>query len=135
ETNINLIPTSTIRKLNLTEEIKPTRIYLQLTDNSIKYPSDIIKNIIIKIKPFTFPTDFIILKIEKHKNTTLILEKPFLTTERTLIDVQQKKITLRINENKFKLNIIKTMQHPDTSNDCLNVNIINSLIKKINITE
>ncbi|POO76454.1 hypothetical protein C1T30_43095, partial [Bacillus sp. MBGLi97] len=78
--NINLIPASTIRKLDLTEEIKPTRIYLQLTYDSTKYPSDVIEDIIIRIGPFAFPTDFIILKMKKHKSTTLILKRPFLTT-------------------------------------------------------
>ncbi|RAV24208.1 hypothetical protein DQE84_16855, partial [Staphylococcus warneri] len=73
--------------------------------------------------------------MKKHKNTTLILERPFLATGRTLIDVQKEKLTLRINENKFKINIIKTIQHPDTSNDCMSADIIDSLIKKINITE
>ncbi|XLU34891.1 hypothetical protein S245_070957, partial [Arachis hypogaea] len=37
--SINLIPASTIRKLGLNEEVKPTQICLQFADGSIKYPS------------------------------------------------------------------------------------------------
>ena len=35
--SINLIPASTIKKLGLTDEVKPTWICLQLVDGSIKY--------------------------------------------------------------------------------------------------
>ena len=87
--SINLIPTSTIRKLGLTEEIKPTRICLQLADGSIKYPSGVIEDMIVKVGPFAFPTDFMVIEIEEHKSATLILGRPFLATGRILIDVRK----------------------------------------------
>ena len=122
--SINLIPASTIRKLGLTEEVKPTRISLQLADGSIKYPSGVIEDLIVRVGPFAFPTDFVVLEMEEHKSATLILERPFLATGRTLIDVQKGEVTLRVNEDEFKLNAVKAMQHPDTSNDCMSTDII-----------
>ena len=53
--SINLIPASTIKKLGLIEEVKLTRICLQLADGSIIYPSDIIEDMIVTIGPFAFP--------------------------------------------------------------------------------
>ncbi|KAL1333926.1 hypothetical protein AAHE18_11G139700 [Arachis hypogaea] len=112
--SINLIHASTIRKLGLTEEVKPTRICLQLADGSLKYPSGVIEDMIVRVGSFAFPTDFVVLEMEEHKSATLILGRPFLATGRTLIDVQQGEITLRVNDDEFKLNAVKAMQHPDT---------------------
>ncbi|XLU18238.1 hypothetical protein S245_054304 [Arachis hypogaea] len=73
--------------------------------------------------------------MEEHKSATLILGRPFLATGRTLIDVQQGEITLRVNEDKFKLNAVKAMQHPDTSKDFMKVDLIDSLVEEINMAE
>ncbi|KAL1290734.1 hypothetical protein AAHE18_20G150300 [Arachis hypogaea] len=133
--SINLIPASTIRKLGLTEEVKPTRICLQLADGSTKYPSGVIEDMIVRVGPFAFPTDFVVLEMEEHKSATLILGRPFLATGRSLIDVQQGEITLRVNDDEFKLNAVKAMQHPDTSKDCMKVDFIDSLVEEINMAE
>ncbi|KAL1317817.1 hypothetical protein AAHE18_15G160500 [Arachis hypogaea] len=133
--SINLIPASTIRKLGLTEEVKPTRICLQLADGSTKYPSGVIEDMIVRVGPFAFPTDFVVLEMEEHKSATLILGRPFLATGRSLIDVQQGEITLRVNDDEFKLNAVKAMQHPDTSKDCMKVDLIDSLVEEINMAE
>ncbi|XP_072077040.1 uncharacterized protein [Arachis hypogaea] len=133
--SINLIPASTIRKLGLTEEVKPTRICLQLADGSTKYPSGVIEDMIVRVGPFAFPTDFVVLEMEEHKSATLILGRPFLANGRSLINVQQGEITLRVNDDEFKLNAVKAMQHPDTSTDCMKVDLIDSLVEEINMAE
>ncbi|KAL4293610.1 hypothetical protein AHAS_Ahas18G0145300 [Arachis hypogaea] len=133
--SINLIPASTIKKLGLTNEVKPMRICLQLADGSIKIPSGVIEDMIVKVGPFSFPTDFVVLEMEEHKSATLILGRPSLATGRTLIDVQKGEITLRVNEDEFKLNAVKAMHHPDTSKDCLSADIIDSLVEEVNMTE
>ena len=53
----------------------------------------------------------------------------------TLIDVQKGEVTLRVNEDEFKLNAVKAMQHPDTPNDCMGADIIDSLVEEINMAE
>ncbi|KAL1299995.1 hypothetical protein AAHE18_18G148100 [Arachis hypogaea] len=133
--SINLIPASTIRKLGLTDEVKPTRICLQLADGSTKYPSGVIEDMIVRVGPFAFPTNFVVLEMEEHKSVTLILGRPFPATGRSLIDVQQGEITLRVNDDEFKLNAVKAMQHPDTSTDCMKVDLIDSLVEEINMAE
>ena len=73
--------------------------------------------------------------MEEHKSATLILGRPFLATGRTLIDVQKGEVTLRVNEEEFKLNVVKAMQHPDTPNDCMSVDIIDSLVREVNMAK
>ncbi|XP_022883426.1 uncharacterized protein LOC111400232 [Olea europaea var. sylvestris] len=70
-------------------EAKSTTVSLQLADRSIKHPRGICEDILVKVDKFIFPTDFIILDIEKDRDVRLILDCPFLATGRALIDVQK----------------------------------------------
>ncbi|XP_057745156.1 uncharacterized protein LOC130963023 [Arachis stenosperma] len=97
--SINLIPSSLIKKLGI-QEVKRTYICLQLADGSIKFSSGVVEDMIVKVGPFVFPTDFVVLDMEEHKNASIILWRPFLATGRTLIDVQKGEVTLRVNENE-----------------------------------
>ena len=92
-------------------------------------------DMIVTVGPFAFPTDFVVPEMEEHKSTTLILGRHFLATGRTLIDVQKGEVTLRVNEDEFKLNAVKAIQHPDTPKDCMKVDLIDSLVEEINMAE
>ena len=84
--NINLMPMSIIKKLNL-GEARPTTVTLQLVDRSLTHLCDIIKDVLVKVDKFIFPVDFIILDMEEDKEVPIILKRPFLATRRALIDV------------------------------------------------
>ncbi|XP_015970428.1 uncharacterized protein LOC107493911 [Arachis duranensis] len=128
--SINLIPASLIKKLCLTEEVKPTRMCLQLADGSIKIPSRVKEDIIVKIGLFAFPINFVVLDIEGHKSASLILGR-----RRTLNDVEKEEVTLRVNEEKFVLNAVKAMQHPDIPKECLSIDFVDSLVEEVNMAE
>ncbi|XP_020997228.1 uncharacterized protein LOC110280501 [Arachis duranensis] len=81
--SINLISASLIKKPCLTEEVKPTRMCLQLADGSIKIPSGVIEDMIFKVGPFAFPTDFMVLDIEGHKS---VVQHPDIPKECLSID-------------------------------------------------
>ncbi|XP_057734186.1 uncharacterized protein LOC130949507 [Arachis stenosperma] len=108
--SINLMPSSLVKKLRI-HEVKPTCICLQLADGSIKIPSRVVEDLIVRVRLFTFPTDFVILDMEENKNASIILGRPFLATGRTIIDVQKGEVTLRVGKNEFVLNTVKAMQH------------------------
>ncbi|XP_057730728.1 uncharacterized protein LOC130946064 [Arachis stenosperma] len=133
--SINLIPALLIKRLYLTHEVKPTRICLSLADGSVKLPSGVIEDMIVRVGPFDFPTAFVMLKMDEHKSATLILGKPFLAPGQTLIDIQKGEVTLRVNEDEFMLNIVKAMQHPDTPEECMSIDIIDSLVEEVNMAE
>ncbi|XP_015949198.1 uncharacterized protein LOC107474121 [Arachis duranensis] len=116
--SINLLPSSLIKKLGI-QEVKHTHICLQLTDGSIKLPSGVVEDMIVKVRPFVFSIDFVVLEMEEHKNASIILGRSFLATRRTLIDVQKGEVTLRVDEDEFVLNAIKAMQYPDTLEECM----------------
>ncbi|KAI4299930.1 hypothetical protein L6164_033350 [Bauhinia variegata] len=93
--SINLMPLSIYRKLN-NGEAKPTTVSLQLADRSIKYPRGIVEDVLVKVDKFIFLADFIVLDMEEDQEIPIILGRPFLATERALIDVQKGNLTFRV---------------------------------------
>ena len=89
------MPLSVFRTLGL-EEPKPTSVSLQLADRSIKYPTGVIEDVLVKLKMLYFPADFIVRDVEEDREVPLILGRPFLATDNILINVQQEKLTLRV---------------------------------------
>ncbi|XP_024971932.1 uncharacterized protein LOC112510815 [Cynara cardunculus var. scolymus] len=95
--SINLMPLSVFNTLGI-GEARPTTIILQLADKSIAHPKGKIEDVLVQVHKFIFPADFIILDFEADKDISIILGRPFLATERTLIDVQKGELTMRVNE-------------------------------------
>ncbi|KAL5545248.1 hypothetical protein UlMin_009032 [Ulmus minor] len=102
--SINLMSLSVFRKLGL-GEVKPTSISLQLADRSVKYPRGVIEDVLIKVDKFIFPADFVVLDMEEDREMPLILGRPFLATGRTLIDVQQGKLILRVDDEQVTFDL------------------------------
>ncbi|XP_052291840.1 uncharacterized protein LOC127900685 [Citrus sinensis] len=86
--NINLMPLSKFKQLGV-RECRPTTITLQLADRSHAYPEGKIEDVLVKVDKFIFLVDLIILDFEADKEVPIILRTPFLTTGKTLIDVQK----------------------------------------------
>ena len=93
--SINLMPLSIYKLLKL-EEVKPTTITLQMADRTIKCPRGIVEDVLIKVGKFIFPIDFVVLDVAEDHNVPIILGRPFLATRRTLIDVENGELKLRI---------------------------------------
>ncbi|GJS87012.1 reverse transcriptase domain-containing protein [Tanacetum coccineum] len=76
--SINIMPYSLYAKLSL-ETLKPTKMSVRLADRSFQYPIGIAKNMLVEVGKFTFPADFIILKMEEDSKVPLIWGDPFFT--------------------------------------------------------
>ena len=118
--SINQMPLSIFRKLGL-GEVKPTTISLQLVDRSIKYPKGVIEDVLVKVDKFIFLADFIVLDMDEDNKIPLILGRPFLTTGRTLIDVQQGKLVLRAGEDEVTFDVFKPMKFPSETHSCFQI--------------
>ena len=71
---------------------------------------------LVKVDNLYFSTDFIMLDLDEDREVTLIVGRLFLTTGKTLIDVQQKKLTLLVQGDEVTFNVFETMKYP-TDND------------------
>ena len=93
--SINLMPLSMFKRLRLGEP-KSTTISLQLDDRSYQYPRGIIENVLVKVGKFIFPTNFVILDMEEDDTVPIILGRPFLSTGKAQINVQEGELKLRV---------------------------------------
>ncbi|GKE40457.1 reverse transcriptase domain-containing protein [Tanacetum coccineum] len=92
---INLMPYSLYAKQSL-KTLKPTKMSVRLADRSFQYPIGIAKNMLVKVGKFTFPMDFLILKMEEDSKVHLILGIPFLHTIDAVIRVKEKQLNLGV---------------------------------------
>ena len=76
---------------------------LQLASQSVCYPVGIAENILVKIKNFLVPVDFVVLDMQEDMKTPLILGRPFLSSTNAHIDVRAGEIKFHINgkEERF----------------------------------
>ncbi|GJZ76495.1 reverse transcriptase domain-containing protein [Tanacetum coccineum] len=84
--SINLMPLFVWEKLNLLDLTK-TLMILELADRTISTPTGIAEDVFIKVRTFLFPADFVIVDYIVDPRVPLILERPFLSTARALIDI------------------------------------------------
>ncbi|XP_057719804.1 uncharacterized protein LOC130934233 [Arachis stenosperma] len=128
--SINLMPLSMMRKLAI-EEFKPTRMSLVMADRSIKTPSGIVENLLVKVGEFIFPADFVILDTEEEGNNSIILGRPFLATARAIIDVEKGEMIFRVHNEQMVINVFKSMQHIPEQEDYVRVDMIESLVEEM----
>ncbi|GKF45005.1 DNA-directed DNA polymerase, partial [Tanacetum coccineum] len=114
--SISLMSYTMYEKLGLREP-KATRMRLELADRSIQYPRGIIENVLIKVDKFVLPIDFIILDMPEDSRVPIILERTFLETTRAMIDVFNKKITLRVGDDEVIFDVDQSIKRPTTKDD------------------
>ncbi|XP_076957673.1 uncharacterized protein LOC143633211 [Bidens hawaiensis] len=117
-TSINLMSYSLYEKLGL-GELTPTRMSLSLADCLVKYPRGIIENLLVKVNNLVFPIDFVVLVMEADKRVPIILGRPFLRTDRALVDVFEGKITLKADDDSVPY-ISKSIRHPSGQDGLIN---------------
>ncbi|XP_073133449.1 uncharacterized protein [Henckelia pumila] len=126
--SINLMPYSVFRKLSLGEP-KSTKMSLQLEDRSIKYPRGIIEDVLVKVNKFIFLVDFLVLDIDEDLYMPLILERPFLATGKTLIDVQKGELHLRVGEEKISFDVFIALKFSQSNEEyCFQIDVVDSLL-------
>jgi hypothetical protein len=77
-------------------KLDPTSMCLQLVDQSLRYPMGITDNILVKIREFFIPVDFVVLDMQPDSRVSLIFGRPFLSTANAHIDIE-------IGEVKFNI--------------------------------
>src|SRR3954464_12180651 len=119
--SVNILPYSLVKRLGI-GEVKPTSITLQLADRSIVRPRGILEDVLIKVQHLIFPIDLVVLDTKDDDlGVPLILGRSFLRTARTIIDVYEGKLTLRIGDDSVEFNFKNEMKYPPEADDCLNI--------------
>ncbi|XP_078172833.1 uncharacterized protein LOC144566683 [Carex rostrata] len=70
--SVSLMPKSVYDRLGV-GELKPTRISLQLADQSVKLPLGVVEDLPIQIGKFFVPIDFVVVDMDEDTHTPLLL--------------------------------------------------------------
>ncbi|XP_014491939.1 uncharacterized protein LOC106754438 [Vigna radiata var. radiata] len=124
--SINLMSLSMFKKIRGLE-LKPTRMTLQLTDKSLKYPYGVAEDVIVKVDKFLFPVDFVVMEMKENGDGPLILGRPFMKTARILIDVENGKLKVRVQDEEVNFDVFQAMSYPRDKNSCFQIDIVEEL--------
>ncbi|XP_057719587.1 uncharacterized protein LOC130934016 [Arachis stenosperma] len=128
--SINLMPLSLMKQLAI-EELRPTRMSLQMADRSLKIPNGVMENLLVKVGKFIFPADFVILDIEEEGHNSIILGRLFMATERAIIDVEKGEMIIRVHDEQMIINVFKAMEYPPEKAQHLRVEMIEELMEEV----
>ena len=84
----------------------------------------------VLVGKFFVPVDFVVMEMEEDKEMPIILGRPFLKTARTLIDVENGTLTLRIGDEKVQFNLNRAMKYPSEPETCCAVDVVDQLVKE-----
>ncbi|GJT94804.1 reverse transcriptase domain-containing protein [Tanacetum coccineum] len=121
--SINLMYFSVWKKLML-PELVPTRMTLELANQSVAYPAGIAEDVFVQVGKFTFPADFVVVYYDVNPSVPVILGRPFLRTDRALVDVYGKELILRDGDEKLIFHVDSTSKYPHKHGNEL-INMIN----------
>ena len=99
-------------------EVRPTRITLQLADRSIKYPYEIVEDMIVKVDKFLFSVDFVVMDMEEDAEVPLILGRPFMKTAKVIIDVDKGKLKVCAQDEEVSFDVFEAMKHLSGVKEC-----------------
>nr|GEY06017.1 reverse transcriptase domain-containing protein [Tanacetum cinerariifolium] len=76
---------------------------LELADRTISKPTGVAENVFVKVRKFYFPADFVVLDFIADPRVPLILGRHFLSTVHAIINVHEREIILRQDEQSLTL--------------------------------
>jgi hypothetical protein len=93
--SVSVMPRDVFEKLRL--PLEPMGMFLELGDNSIRYPLGIAEDVPVKVGHHFIPVNFVVLEMGEREKPPLILGRPFLKTVGATIDVGKGEIKFDIN--------------------------------------
>ncbi|GKE25125.1 retrovirus-related pol polyprotein from transposon TNT 1-94 [Tanacetum coccineum] len=108
--SVNVIPKSMFEHQKLAQQ-KKTDILVEMVDITKRSPVGIVKNVLVKIDKFLFPSDFVVMDMLNIRNETMILGRPFLSTIHDEIDVFNKEISLGIGGGRVTFDMNKKIHN------------------------
>nr|GEZ09587.1 hypothetical protein [Tanacetum cinerariifolium] len=100
--SINLMPLSIWKKLRL-PTLNDTKMVLELADQTISKPTGVAENVFVKVGKFYFLADFVVLDFVDDPRVPLILGRPFLSTAHAIINVFEREIIIRQNQQSLTI--------------------------------
>nr|GEU57952.1 reverse transcriptase domain-containing protein [Tanacetum cinerariifolium] len=100
--SINLMPFSIWKKLKL-PTLNDTKMVIELANRTISKPTGVAENVFVKVGKFYFPADFVVLDFIADPRVPLILGRPFLSTAHVIINVHEREIIIRQDQQSLTI--------------------------------
>nr|GEX19481.1 reverse transcriptase domain-containing protein [Tanacetum cinerariifolium] len=100
--SINLMSLSIWKKPRL-PTLNDTKMVLELADRTISKPTGVAENVFVKVGKFYFLADFVVLNFVADPRVHLILGRPFLSTAHAIINVYEREIIIRQNQQSLTI--------------------------------
>ena len=97
----------------------------------MKYPIGTLENVLVKVRKFFIPVDFIVLEMEEDVEIPIILGRPFLATARAIIDVKNGKLTLKVGEEEVEFNLNRVTKYPSFTDSVHDIDYTDEPIQKV----
>ncbi|XP_070040836.1 uncharacterized protein [Nicotiana tomentosiformis] len=97
--SINLMPYSGFKTLGIGKP-RPISIRLQMANRTIKRPLGVIEDVLVWVDKCILLADFVILDCEVDYEVAIIIGRPFLATEKDLVDVEAGELTFLVGDEK-----------------------------------
>ncbi|XP_027166713.1 uncharacterized protein LOC113766757 [Coffea eugenioides] len=110
-----------------------TAIIIQLVDRTNAYPERLVEDVLVQVNELVFPADFYILGMgdEKLLNPSpILLGRPFLSTARTTIDVNESTLSMEFDGKIVNFNIFEAMKYPEESNSVFALSVIEPIVQE-----
>src|SRR5438270_6094312 len=131
--SINVMPYAIFEELKL-GELKRTSITVQLADLSIRYPRGIIEDVLVKVREFLLPADFVVMDSERLsmgcKELSIILGRPFMATAGAKVDVKAGTLSMNVLGETVEFKIFKATRYPDEAPECLMIDVLDEPIQE-----
>jgi hypothetical protein len=101
-----------------------------MADGSVRFPIEIIEGILIQVRKFFIPIDFVVCDMKKDLYIIIILGRPFLITAGVKIDVKYGKNSLNFGKEKVKFSAIKINDNTLANDSCCRVEVFNPLTEE-----
>ncbi|GJX75627.1 hypothetical protein Tco_0322438 [Tanacetum coccineum] len=89
------------------------------------------ENMLVEVGKFTFPIDFVILKMEEDNEVPLILWRHFLHNADAVIRVKHKQLNLGVGTERMTFSIDSTMKHSYSNDDtCFSIDVIDEILEE-----
>lgn len=90
------------------------------------------EDVLVKVDKFLFPVVFVIMEIKEDVKVSLILGRPFMNVARVLIDIDDGKLKVRVQDEEVDFKVFEAMSHPRDDETCFKIDVFNEVLVSSN---
>ena len=83
-----------------------------------------VEDVLVKVRQFTFPVDFVIMNIEEDADIPLILGHPFMLTTKCVVDMSNGDLEMSVDDKKVTFNLFEAIKHRNDHKACFKMETV-----------